>query len=93
MFIDIARTAHAFVTKHIKVFEITGVLMRVSSFSLVSWMGSESPFALVWIVNTTDAILLSWCSTIKKDTAYIILNFFWVLVGVVGIARAFNFGH
>jgi hypothetical protein len=36
----------------------------------------------------TDAILLTWCATLKKDKAYIVLNVFWILVAVVGIARA-----
>ena len=53
---------NAFVLKNVRVFEMIGVLMRVFSFSLVSWLGSESPFMFVWIFNTTDAILLSYCS-------------------------------
>ncbi|MEW5754979.1 MAG: hypothetical protein AB1810_01620 [Pseudomonadota bacterium] len=81
-------TANAFVLKHIKIIEMTGVLMRIFSFSLVSWMGPESPFMFVWIFNTIDAIMLAWCSILKKDNAYTVLNLFWVLVGVIGIARA-----
>lgn len=77
-----------FIIKHLKAIEMTGVLMRISSFSLVSWMGPESPFMLVWIVNTTDAVMLSWCAILKKDQAYTLLNVFWILVGVVGILRA-----
>jgi hypothetical protein len=42
----------------------------------------------VWVVNTIDAILLTYCATLKKDKAYTLLNGFWILVGVVGIARA-----
>jgi hypothetical protein len=72
---------------------MTGVLMRISSFSLVSWMGPESPFMLVWVVNTTDAVVLSWCAILKKDQAYTLLNVFWILVGVVGILRAGAFFH
>lgn len=68
-----------------------GVLMRIFSFSLVGWMGPWSPFLFVWIVNTVDAVLLSWCSMIKKDPAYILLNLFWVGVGIVGIVRASGF--
>lgn len=67
---------------------MTGVLMRIFSFSLVSWMGPESPFMAVCKINTTDAILLSWCSIIKKDNAYTLLNVFWVLVGIIGILRS-----
>jgi hypothetical protein len=69
-------------------FELTGVIMRISSFTVVSWLGPQSPFMLVWIVNTTDAILLSWCAVLKKDSAYTLLNVFWVMVGIVGMIRA-----
>ncbi|KJV06540.1 hypothetical protein VZ94_10540, partial [Methylocucumis oryzae] len=62
--------------------------MRIFSFSLVSWLGAESPFMFVWSFNTVDAILLSWCALLKKDVAYSILNIFWILVGVVGLLRA-----
>ena len=34
-----------------------GVLMRIFSFSLVSWFGADSPFLFVWIFNTIDAII------------------------------------
>ena len=68
-----------------------GVLMRIFSFSLVSWMGAESPFMFVWAFNTTDAVLLSWCSILKKDNAYTMLNVFWIMVGIVGMFRASHF--
>jgi hypothetical protein len=42
----------------------------ICSFSLVSWLGPQSPFVFVWIFNTADAVLLSWCAILKKDTAY-----------------------
>ncbi|OQX16643.1 MAG: hypothetical protein BWK73_03315 [Thiothrix lacustris] len=67
--------------------------MRIASFSVVSWLGPDSPFLLVWIVNTLDAILLSWCSLLKRDRAYTLLNMFWIVVGIVGILRASNFIH
>ena len=73
--------------------EMAGVLMRISSFSLVSWLGPESPFLLVWLVNTVDAVMLSWCAVLKRDRAYIVLNLFWIGVGVVGIIRALGFGN
>jgi len=81
---------NAFIFANIAVFEMTGVLMRIFSFSLVSWLGSESPFMFVWIFNTIDAVILSWCSTLRKDKAYTLLNSFWIMVGIVGILRA---GH
>lgn len=84
-------TLNAFILKNIRALEMTGVLMRIFSFSLVSWLGPHSPFMFVWVFNTADAILLSWCAVLKKDQAYTVLNTFWVLVGIVGILRAGNF--
>lgn len=81
------------VRKHMAYIEMTGVLMRIFSFSLVSWLGPASPFLFVWIFNTIDAVMLSWCSVLKKDRAYTMLNMFWIMVGVVGILRAGNFIH
>ncbi len=82
---------NVFILKHVRIFEMIGVLMRIFSFSLVSWLGPASPFMFVWIFNTIDAILLSWCAILKKDQAYTVLNLFWIMVGVVGILRAGNF--
>jgi hypothetical protein len=82
-----------FIIKHIKTSEMIGVIMRIISFTLVSWLGPESPFLFVWIFNTLDAILLSWCAILKKDKAYTVLNLFWILVGIVGIFRASGLLH
>lgn len=82
-----------FIIKYIKPLEMIGVIMRIISFSLVSWLGPESPFLFVWIFNTIDAILLSWCAILKKDKAYTVLNLFWILVGIVGILRASGLLH
>jgi len=79
---------NSFVLKNIKTIEMTGVMMRIGSFSLVSWLGAHSPFMFVWIFNTIDAVALSWCATLKKDAAYTVLNVFWVIIGIVGIMRA-----
>ena len=79
---------NAFIQRHIRKIELIGVLMRIFSFSLVSWLGPASPFMFVWIFNTTDAIMLAWCSALKKDLAYSILNIFWVIIGIIGILRA-----
>ena len=81
-------TINAFVVANMKALEMTGVLMRIFSFSLVSWMGPQSPFMFVWVFNTTDAALLTWCAVLRKDSAYTVLNGFWILVGLVGMARA-----
>lgn len=75
---------------HIRTVEMVGVLMRIFSFSLVSWMGPGSPFVFVWAFNTIDAVLLSWCAILKKDNAYTILNVFWIFVGIVGMLRAYS---
>ena len=76
------------VTTHLKTIEMTGVVMRIFSFSLVSWLGPQSPFIFVWVFNTMDAVMLSWCAILKRDAAYTLLNVFWILVGLVGIWRA-----
>lgn len=81
------RPLNLFVLKNIRTIEMIGVLMRIFSFSLVSWLGPASPFLFVWIFNTIDAIMLSWCSALKRDNAYTLLNVFWIMVGVIGILR------
>ncbi len=84
---------NSFVYTHIKKVEMTGVVMRIISFALVSWRGPLSPFLFVWIFNTTDALMLSWCSILRKDAAYTLLNVFWVMIGIVGVIRSANFFH
>lgn len=85
MYLDKMNT---FVSTHMQRLEMTGVVMRIFSFSLVSWLGPASPFMFVWIFNTLDAALLTVCALVRKDKAYILLNAFWILIGLVGIARA-----
>ena len=87
------RWLNSTVSQHLRSVEMVGVLMRIFSFSLVSWLGPESPFLFVWAFNTVDAVMLSWCAMIKQDRAYILLNVFWVGVGVIGILRAAGFIH
>jgi len=77
-----------FIKNNIPQLEMVGVIMRIFCFTLVSWLGPASPFMLVWIVNTVDAILLTYCALIRKDNAYTLLNGFWIIVGIVGILRA-----
>lgn len=79
---------NAFILSHMKKLEMIGVIMRIISFSLVSWLGPQSPFMFVWIFNTIDAALLTWCATLRRDAAYTLLNAFWILIGIVGILRA-----
>jgi hypothetical protein len=90
---DCFAAINQFVFRHIPAIEMTGVLMRIFSFSLVSWLGPQSPFMFVWVFNTIDAVLLSWCAILKKDNAYTVLNVFWVLVGIVGILRTWALMH
>jgi len=77
-----------FIKSNIPAMEMLGVIMRIISFTLVSWLGPASPFMFVWVFNTLDAILLTYCAVLKQDRAYTLLNGFWILVGVIGIARA-----
>jgi hypothetical protein len=77
-----------FVRNNLKIIELVAVILRIGSFSLVSWLGPHSPFMLVWIINTIDAVGLSWCAILKKDLAYTLLNVFWIVIGVIGIVRA-----
>ena len=86
-------SVNAFVFRRMPIIEMIGVLMRIFSFSLVSWLGPESPFMFVWSFNTIDAVILTWCSLLKRDRAYITLNMFWIMVGLVGIFRASGFIH
>lgn len=87
MNISVLRGVNRVVAQHLRSVEMIGVMMRIVSFSLVSWLGPESPFLFVWAFNTIDAIILTWCAIIKKDTPYTILNVFWIGVGVIGMAR------
>jgi len=84
---------NTFIYQRMQIIEMIGVLMRIFSFSLVSWLGPESPFMFVWVFNTIDAVILTWCSLLKRDRAYITLNMFWIIVGLVGIFRAGGFIH
>ena len=80
-----------FIAQHRTTIELVAVMMRIFSFSLVSWLGPKSPFLFVWALNTVDAVALSWCAILRKDRAYTLLNVFWVGVGIVGMIRARGF--
>lgn len=86
-------SANQFILRNLKQLEMLGVVMRIGSFSVVSWMGAESPFLAVWFFNTIDAVLLTWCAVLKKDSAYSLLNAFWIMVGIVGMLRAGDMIH
>jgi len=87
------RRLNAAVARNLRTIEMVCVLMRIFSFSLVSWLGPASPFFFVWAFNSAEAIMLSWCALIRRDPAYTVLNVFWVGVGVIGMIRAAGFAH
>lgn len=69
----------------IKWMEHIGVVMRVLAFGTLSILGPQTPFLLMWIWNTLDALILTYCAWERNNKAYLILNIFWMLVGLVGI--------
>ena len=71
--------------KVIERLEGAGVVMRIMAFGLLSVMGKDTPFLWVWIWNTIDAVILTYCAWERGNRPYIILNIFWLIVGVVGI--------
>lgn len=85
------RNFNDFVLRRRQTIELIAVVMRIVSFSLVSWLGPKSPFFFVWAFNTADALALSWCAVLRKDRAYTLLNVFWIGVGIVGMLRARGF--
>lgn len=71
--------------KVIERLEGIGVVMRIMAFGLLSVMGEETPFLWMWIWNTIDAVILTYCAWERGNRPYIILNIFWLIVGVIGI--------
>ena len=71
--------------KSVKLLENIGVVMRILAFGTLSLMGPNTPFLLMWIWNTIDAIILTYAAWERSNKAYLILNIFWMLVGVIGI--------
>ena len=71
--------------KVLELLEGVGVVMRIMAFGLLSVMGPATPFLLMWIWNTIDAVILTYCAWERDNKPYILLNFFWLIVGVVGI--------
>ena len=70
---------------YIEVLELIGVIMRIGSFGMLSIMGPKTPFLTMWIINTVDAVILTYCATKRLNKAYVILNIFWLIVGAIGI--------
>ena len=71
--------------KIVKLLENIGVVMRIIAFGTLSIMGPNTPFLAMWIWNTIDAIILTYAAWERDNKAYIILNAFWCIVGIVGI--------
>jgi hypothetical protein len=44
----------------------------------------------MWIINTIDAMILTWAAWERSNKAYIILNIFWLIDGVVGIWNSYH---
>ena len=69
----------------VKLLENIGVIMRIIAFGTLSIMGPDTPFLYMWIWNTIDAIILTYAAWERDNKAYLILNIFWMFVGLVGI--------
>jgi len=74
-----------FKEKWVKWMEHIGVVMRIIAFGTLSIMGPQTPFLWMWIWNTIDALILTYCAWERGNKAYLILNIFWMIVGLVGI--------
>ena len=71
--------------KWIELLEGIGVIMRIIAFGTLSIMGPDTPFLWMWIWNSVDAVILTYAAWERNNKSYILLNFFWLIVGVVGI--------
>ncbi len=69
----------------INFWEGIGVAMRILAFGVLSIMNKDTPFLAMWIVNTIDAIILTYCAWRRGNKPYMALNLFWLLVGIVGM--------
>jgi hypothetical protein len=69
----------------VKLMENIGVVMRIIAFGTLSIMGPDTPFLLMWIWNTIDAVILTYAAWERDNKAYLILNIFWMFVGLIGI--------
>jgi len=71
--------------KVLELMEGVGVVMRILAFGMLSIMGKDTPFLWMWVWNTIDAVILTYCAWERDNKPYIILNMFWLLVGAIGI--------
>jgi hypothetical protein len=77
----------------VKWFENIGVIMRIFSFGMLAILGKDTPLLTMWIINTIDAMILTWAAWERSNRAYIILNIFWLIVGVIGIWNSYHALH
>jgi phosphoglycerol transferase MdoB-like AlkP superfamily enzyme len=71
--------------KVLELLEGIGVIMRIMAFGTLSILGKDTPFLWMWIWNTIDAIILTYAAWERNNKPYILMNTFWLLVGIVGI--------
>jgi hypothetical protein len=71
--------------KVLDILEGIGVVMRILAFATLSILNKDTPFLIMWIVNTIDAVILTYCAWERNSKPYILLNTFWLIVGIVGI--------
>ena len=71
--------------KILELLEGIGVVIRISTFGMLSVMGKDTPFLWMWVFNTFDAVLLTYCAWERNNKPYILMNTFWLIVGVIGI--------
>ena len=71
--------------KLLRLLEDIGVVMRIGAFFMLSVMGPNTPFLTMWIINTIDAIILTYCAWERSNRSYLLLNTFWLIVGIIGI--------
>ncbi len=71
--------------KVLELMEGIGVVMRIAAFGMLSVMGKDTPFLWMWIWNTIDALILTYCAWERDNKPYILMNFFWLVVGAIGI--------
>jgi hypothetical protein len=74
----------------INFWEGIGVAMRILAFGVLSIMNENTPFLAMWIVNSIDAIILTYCAYKRKNRPYMALNLFWLVVGIVGIYNSWE---
>jgi hypothetical protein len=71
--------------KVLELMEGVGVVMRIAAFGMLSVMGKDTPFFWMWVWNTFDAVILTYCAWERDNKPYILMNTFWLIVGAIGI--------